>query len=188
MEVGRSLRADSEAGFEFLELFAEAGVGLAAGPFRLDHLQAVLEVPFVFLHHVGDQQSRASRNSSRAMHQHVGLFAGFVDEVVGRFEGVAGVLGVAVVEVELEVPVMFGVLEVQIDAGADGCDVVLFEFLEVVREIVTADPDFAQIAFTLEHFLACVVKGTVGKHLNLNYKLSPDHSRKATSHPPRNIR
>ena len=49
------------------------------------------------------------------MDQDVGLFSAFLDEVEGGVEGMAGVLGVAVVEIEDEVFKMFGVFEVEVD-------------------------------------------------------------------------
>jgi hypothetical protein len=91
---------DIELLLKFVELFGEAGVGLAAGSCLLNLLEAAIEGPAVFLHHVGDEQNRASGDACCAVHQHVGLFSAFFDEVVGWLEGMPCVLSVAIVKIE----------------------------------------------------------------------------------------
>ena len=99
------------------KLLAEASVGLAARPSFLYQLEAIIKAPAVLLQHVGDEYGRASRNSSSAMHQHIPpALPRALDPLVGRAEGVGGVLALAVVEVELEVHDVLGIGEVQVDA------------------------------------------------------------------------
>lgn len=119
----------------------------------------------VLLHHVGAQQHGASRNSSRTVHEHIGLLALGFDEVVGWLEGMLYFLHVAVVQVELLVLDVSGVFEAQVDPRADCSDVVLLEFLEVVGEIVAADPDLSESVLGLQHLLPLVIKSSK-KHLN----------------------
>ena len=102
------------------------------------------------------------------MDQDVGLFSAFLDEVEGGVEGMAGVLGVAVVEIEDEVFKMFGVFEVEVDPWADGVDIVFLEFLEVVCEVVAADPDLIEISFFIENLLPTVIISTTeSEHLKI---------------------
>lgn len=84
----------------------------------------------------------------------------FLDPLEGRPEGIRGVLGVAVVEIELQVDEVLWISEVQVHSRTDCRDLVLAEFLYVVCKIVAAYPDFSQLAFVLENALPPAIIGS----------------------------
>ena len=99
------------------------------------------------------------------MDEDVGMFSTFLDEVEGGVKGMAGVLGVAVVEVEDKVFKMFGIFEVEVDPWTYGIDIVFLEFFEIVGEVVTADPDLVKISFFIKNLLSTVIISTTeSKH------------------------
>jgi hypothetical protein len=151
--MNHSLILDSQFGFQIFQLFAESGVGLAAGSFFLEQFQAIVKGPAVLLHEVGNEERRTSRNSSCAVDKDVPRLSCIIDPLVGRPEGVGDVLGVAVVEVELEVDDIFGVGEVQVHSRTHRTNIVLLQLGQVVSEIVAADPDLAEIPLPLQNSL-----------------------------------
>ena len=76
-------------------------------------------------------------------------------------------LHLGVVKVELHVMEVFGVLEAEVNSGADGLDVIFGEFVDVVGEIVPTDPDFAHALLGVENFLPLVV--ICSKHLYIKF-------------------
>jgi hypothetical protein len=102
------------------------------------------------------------------VNQDVCLLSTILDEVESRGKGVSGVLGVAVVEVETEMFEIFRVGEMEVDAWTDCVYLVFFELLEVVCEVIPADPDFPKVPFGFENFLARVI--ITSEHEHINYK------------------
>lgn len=76
------------------------------------------------------------------MDKNIGLCTGFLNKIKGGLESVSSVLGVAVVEVKAKMFEMLGIGEVQVDSRADSCYFVFLELLEVMGEVISANPDF----------------------------------------------
>lgn len=149
---------------KIFELLAEASIGLAAGPLLLQQFQTIIKSPTVFLHEVGNEQRRTSRNSSSTMHQHIPRPSRTIYPLVSRPKGVSGVLRVTIIEVEFQMDELLWIGEVQIHARTHRSYVVPLELGYIVSEIVTAYPNLAQLPLTVEHLLPLTIIWTETEH------------------------
>lgn len=138
------------------ELFDKTAIRFSTRSFVSDCLQTLVKGEFVLLHHVGYQDCCWSWNTWWAVDQYIAFFSASFDEIVGGGEGEGYVLVVGILHVEDAVWELFGVFEFDICGCADGGDFVLFQFLEVLCEMFTADPDLAEITLAVYNFLSVV--------------------------------
>ncbi len=69
-----------------------------------------------------------------------------------------------VIKVEYDVVEIFWVLELQVNPWAYSLDSLILEFLNVVSEFISTDPDFTKISLFAKDFLARGVKLAEHEH------------------------
>lgn len=103
------------------------------------------------------------------MHQHIALAPLLLDESQSGEKVMADFLLLVVAHVELHVLDGGWKLDPHVDCGEDGLEVVLFDVLGFVGEIVGAEPEFAQTFLGGQDQAALVVEsgqgGLVQRHL-----------------------
>lgn len=91
------------------------------------------------------------------MHQYIGLLALLLNELEGVLEAVRDLLALAVVQGELELGEVVRVFEAEIHRRTYPQNFTLAELVEVVSEIVPADPYGANASLGRNHLLPVVI-------------------------------
>jgi len=129
-------------------LFLETTIGLHAASLLSYTLERLIEAVPVLLHDVADKHSGATTDACGAVHQHIGLLALFLNELVGLLEVVGYLLAFTVVQGKLNLLELWWVLKAQVHSGTDAKDFVLAQLGDVVREVIAANPDRPEAVFS----------------------------------------
>lgn len=153
-----------EFSLKFSKLFAESSIRLAARAFLLDYFKSIVEIPSIFLHQIGDQQSWASRNSSSTMNKDISSFPCILNPLISWEESVSSILCLAIIKVEFQMNDFLRIFEMQIYTWTHSTDIVLLQFSKIMCKIIPTYPYFAQFSFARNYLLALAVISSKWEH------------------------
>ena len=91
------------------------------------------------------------------MHQYIRLHPLLLNKLKSRKEGMPSILGMAIVEIKLEMSDARGVVEMQIDPRTYCINSVLLELIKVMSETIPTDPDLPKLPLTLKNPLPTII-------------------------------
>ena len=132
---------DSQVTCELFELLNETRIGTNTWSFLQNVSVAGMEVSFVFVHHVCDEERSRTGNPGSTVDEHISFLPFLFDQSNCGVEDISDLLLLVITEVEFMVGNRGGEVKTEVCCGDDTGDTVLSQQRDIFGEVESTEPD-----------------------------------------------